>query len=259
MNNLLNPLVFWLISARLGGFLTFCPGFYSDEMPAPHTMKALLVGWLSVSIMPSVLVPRALLTATIPDLLAAMICEFLLGMGAALALRLVFASVRIGGTLMDSELSFLSAEQFNPAISMHGGVMNRFLGLSALFYFWVLDYASLLIFAVAKSFALVPLGSLQLGMSGNYSLLVKLGSNSFVSGLVIAAPIIAMMFFLNVTIGFLARLVQGINVFFESFTLRIIVGSLGIILFLPLILMMVRNQIEKMLPTLNAFFQNAAL
>ncbi len=123
----------------------------------------------------------------------------------------------------------------------------------------MLDYASLLIFAVAKSFALVPLGSLQLGMSGNYSLLVKLGSNSFVSGLVIAAPIIAMMFFLNVTIGFLARLVQGINVFFESFTLRIIVGSLGIILFLPLILMMVRNQIEKMLPTLNAFFQNAAL
>lgn len=256
MSQFMNPLLFWLVGARLSGFILFCPGFGSDEMPAPRPFKALLIGWLTMAMLPTVGVPKGKLLG-LPDVAVAMGCEFILGLGAALALRLLFSAVRIGGTLIDSELSFLAAEQFNPMISIQGGLFNRFLGLAGLYYFWTLDYAPLLLMGLHKSFLLVPLGSLQVGL-GNYDMLVRLGSNAFVSGLVIAAPIIAMMFFLNVSIAFLAKLVQGINIFYESFTLRIIVGSAGVIFFLPLILMTVRNEMAKMIPTFSNYFQNCA-
>jgi flagellar biosynthetic protein FliR len=109
-----------------------------------------------------------------------------------------------------------------------------------------------------KSFQLVPLGSLQTGI-GNYNLLVRLGGNAFVSGLIIAAPVISIMFFVNVSIGFLAKMVQGINVFYESFTMRIIFGTMASIFFLPLILTTVRIEMEKMIQVFSAFFQGAAI
>lgn len=256
MSQLVNPLLFWLVGSRLSGFILFCPGFGSDEMPAPRMFKALLIAWLTMAMIPAVALPKGVFL-TLPDVGAAMACEVLLGLGAATALRIIFSAVRIGGTLIDSELSFLAAEQFNPMISIQGGLFNRFLGLAGLYYFWMLDYASLLMMGLHRSFQLVPIGSLQVGI-GNYNMLIRLGANAFVSGLVIAAPIIAMMFFLNVSIAFLAKLVQGINIFFESFTMRIIVGTAGAIFFLPLILMTVRNEMAKLIPTFSAFFQNAA-
>lgn len=256
MNPMAQPLLFWLVGSRLSGFILFCPGFGSDEMPVPRTFRALLIGWLTLSMLPSVGLPSGAFLG-LPDLVVAVGCEFLLGLGAALALRLIFSAVRIGGTLIDSELSFLAAEQFNPMISIQGGLFNRFFGLAALYYFWTLDYASLLLLGLHKSFQMVPLGALQIGLE-NYDLLVRLGANAFASGLIIAAPIIAMMFFLNVSIAFLAKLVQGINIFYESFTMRIIVGSTGAIFFLPLILMTVRNEMAKMIPAFSTYFQNAA-
>lgn len=257
MSQFVNPLLFWLVGSRLSGFLIFCPGFGSDEMPVPHPFKALLTVWLTITILPAVGQP-AQPVLSMPEVLGAVACEFLLGLGSAIALRWIFAAIRFGGTLIDSELSFLAAEQFNPMISIQGGLFNRFLGLAGLYYFWAMDYSTLLLFSLSKSFVLVPIGSLQAGL-GNFDLIVKVGANSFVNGLIIAAPIIALMFFLNVSIAFLAKLVQGINIFYESFTLRIIVGSAGALFFLPLMLMSVRTVMEQMIPTFSNYFQNAAL
>lgn len=251
-----NPVAFWLVSGRLSGFIAFCPGFGSDELPAPNAFRALLIGWLTFAMLPGTVLPKSAV-ASLPDMMIAVGCEFLLGLGSALALRFVFTSVSIGGMLIDSELSFLAAQQINPMISISGGVFHRFLPLAALYYFWSLDYATLFLFALHKSFQMVPLGSLQAGL-GNYDLLVRLGGNAFAGGLIIAAPIIAIMFFVNVGIAFLAKLVQGINIFYESFTMRIIIGTLAAVFFLPLILTTVRIEMEKMIQVFSAFFQGAA-
>jgi flagellar biosynthesis protein FliR len=79
-------------------------------------------------------------------------------------------------------------------------------------------------------------------------LLIKISSGIVMGGLMIAAPLIALMFFVTTAVGFLVRAVQGLNLFVESIGLRLLIGGAGLLIFLPLILNMARGQMERLLP-----------
>ena len=63
---------------------------------------------------------------------------------------------------------------------------------------------------------------------------------------------------LKLTLGFLARTVQGLNLFSEVFTLKIVVGLLGIITLLPLFFLLMRIELEKIVPLSSQYFKLSA-
>jgi len=85
--------------------------------------------------------------------------------------------------------------------------------------------------------------------------MVRLCGELFAAGLIIAAPIAVLCFIVTMALGFLSRSVQQLNVFNESFTLRVVVGGSGIVIFLPLILELSRFGLERMLPAAADYFQ----
>jgi len=132
--------------------------------------------------------------------------------------------------------------------------MGRILMLMGLAYFWVSDYLSALLVGIQQSFRVLPLGSVGVTQA-SLDLMIRLSAELFAAGLIIAAPIAILCFIVTMSLGFLSRSVQSLNVFNESFTLRVVVGGSGVVLFLPLLLELSRFGLERMLPAAADYFR----
>jgi len=246
-----NIVVFWLLATRLTGFFLLAPGV--QDMQVPKLVRVSVIVWLACFMTPLVPAPPAI-NLSWGNLIGAVGMEFLFGLGLGMVTRLVLSSLQLGGSLMDNDLSFSAAQQLSPTAGISGGVMGRVLMLIGLAFFWYSDYLSALIVGIQQSFRVLPLGSAGV-TEASLNLMVRLCGELFAAGLIIAAPIAVLCFIVTMALGFLSRSVQQLNVFNESFTLRVVVGGSGIVIFLPLILELSRFGLERMLPAAADYFQ----
>lgn len=247
----LDIVAFWLLATRLSGFFLLAPGV--EDMQLPRLVRVAVVVWLSCFMTPLVAMPAGFVM-TWSNLLISVLMEFLYGLGLGLVTRLVLTAVQIGGSLMDNDLSLSAAQQLSPSLGISGGVMGRILILVGLAFFWFSDYLSALLVGIRQSFRVLPIGSVGI-TNASMELMIRLGAELFAAGLIIAAPIAVLCFIVTMSLGFLSRSVQSLNVFSESFTLRVLVGGAGVVLFLPLILELCRFGLERMLPAAADYFQ----
>jgi flagellar biosynthetic protein FliR len=250
----LNIAVFWLLATRLTGFLMLAPGI--QDLQVPKLVRVAVIVWLSCFMTPLVPAPVAFDLSWI-GLATAVVLEFLFGLGLGLVTRLVLSALQTGGALMDNDLSLSAAQQLSPSAGISGGVMGRVLMLIGLAFFWASDYLSALLVGIQQSFRVLPLGTVGL-TEASLDLMVRLTGEVFAAGLIVAAPIAVLVFIITMALGFLSRSVQQLNVFGESFTLRVVVGGTGIVLFLPLLLDLSRFGLERMLPAAADYFRAVA-
>ena len=251
MISLFNIVIFWLLAARLTGFFLLAPGVL--DLQVPKLVRAALVVWLACFMTPAVSqAPAVDLSWT--GLACGIATEFLFGLGLGFVTRMVLSAVQIGGSLMDNDLSLTAAQQLNPQAEISGGVMGRVLMIVALSYFWVSDYLSAILVGIEQSFRVLPLGAATV-TGASIDLMVRLCSELFEAGLLIAAPIAVLIFIVTLALGFLSRSVQGLNVFGEAFVIRVIVGGGGVVFLLPLLLLLTRFGMERLLPAAADYFR----
>jgi flagellar biosynthetic protein FliR len=251
MSFMLNIVTFWLLATRLTGFLLLAPGI--QDMQVPKLVRVSAIVWLSCFMTPLVPAPTYL-GLDWGSLLAAISMEFLFGLGLGLVTRLVLSALQAGGSLMDNDLALSAAQQLSPTAGISGGVMGRILMLVGLGYFWMSDYLSALIVGIQQSFRVLPLGAVGI-TAASLEVMTRLTGEVFAAGLIIAAPIALLCFIVTMALGFLSRSVQQLNVFNESFTLRVVVGGAGVVIFLPLLLDLSRFGMERMLPAAADYFR----
>ncbi len=252
MSLFFDPITLWLIVTRLSGWMILAPGF--TEINAPMMVRAFFLIWLSVLLMP-LIGPAAVHIYSLPDLVAVMLTEFMIGAGFGLTLRIIFAGIYFGGTLIDAELGLLAAQQLNPFAPQSSGFFSRLFLLVSILFFWLEDYFRIVIVALRESFVLIPLGTLA-EPHFDMEMFTRLSAGIFIGGIVFAAPIMALMFFVNITLGFLARAVHGINIFAEGFIIKIVVGFLGVFYFMQLMFRFVRLQLDATIPMSHKYFQS---
>jgi len=252
MISILNMVVFWLLAARLSGFFLLAPGVL--DLQVPKLVRVALIVWLACFMTPLVSRPPAV-SFTYVGIAGGLALEFVFGLGLGFVTRLVVSAVQVGGSLMDNDLSLSAAQQLNPqAPGLSGGVMGRVLMIVALSYFWVSDYLSAILVGIEQSFRVLPLGAATV-TGASIDLMVRLCSELFEAGLLIAAPIAVLIFIVTLALGFLSRSVQGLNVFGEAFVIRVIVGGGGVVFLLPLLLLLTRFGMERLLPAAADYFR----
>ncbi|GEM_PF-2649985 len=250
-----NPLTFMLLAARLSGLLLALPGV--NETNVPRFVRVAIILWITVLLVP--LLPDPTLSAMLAvDAVYHVACEFVVGIGQGMIVRVIFSGFQFGGAIVDSELGYTAAQQINPYNPLSGGVFARVFMLAGLFYFWALDYLPLTVEALRGSLDLLPLGTVSnpLGDVQNW---VRLVASTIVGAVVLCAPVFALNFCITIALGFLARAVQGINIFYENFTFKLVLGLAGVTLvFLPILLYIIRVQMETIVPEMTRFFQSLA-
>jgi flagellar biosynthesis protein FliR len=167
--------------------------------------------------------------------------ELVIGVLMGLAVRLIFFALDLAAQILAIEIGLNASPEFDPAANAAGNPLG-----SGLFYLGLIIFVAgghyAVIFAFARSFELVPPG-LQAPDTAFVGQVVTHTARIFQMGVLMAAPIMATNFLVNLGFSILGRVVPRMNVFILSFSVRILAGFAMLIFATGLIAHYIMQQI----------------
>lgn len=157
-----------------------------------------------------------------------------IGLAMGFAVRLVFAAVELSGEIIGLQMGLNFASFFDPASNAQVSAVARFFGNISMLLFVVINGHLMVLMAVVKSFDSFPVGGNFLQAIGQMRL-HELGASLFSSALWIALPMIALLLFVNLTLGIISRVAPQMNIYAVGFPVTLTVGMLGITATLPML------------------------
>ena len=169
-----------------------------------------------------------------PEAAGAVVQQVGVGLAVGFAVRLVFAAVELAGEMIGLQMGLSFASFFNPSSSSQLSAVASFFSNISMLLFVVINGHLMVLMAVVKSFEAFP-------VNGNFidavmqMQLHTLGSGLFSSALWLALPMMALLLFVNLTMGIISRVAPQMNIFAVGFPVTLTVGMLGIAATLPML------------------------
>lgn len=234
---------FLFVILRVGAFILFAPILGSRQFPVLVKIGFILL--LSLTIYPMVgdYIPPS--PKGLFELSTYFFVELLIGLAIAFASRLVFTAVQIGGTMVDFQMGFGVVNVIDPQTETQVSITAQFQNIFAILLYLAVNAHHFTILALVESFQLINIQAFSFDGTA-MGLMMKLFSDTFIIGVKIAAPIMAILFFISVGLGLVARTVPQMNVFIVGFPLQIGAGLIMIGLSMSFFGIMIRNQLGAM-------------
>jgi len=135
---------------------------------------------------------------------------------------------------MSFQMGMAIANVFDPATSAQGAIIAQFASVLAMLLWLDAGAHHAFILALADSFRVLPIG--QPWSFQGWGLLNDAAAQMFELAVRLMAPVVLLLFFVNVALGLTARAVPQIQVFFVSFPITLGVGLLTLSLSLPAVI-----------------------
>jgi flagellar biosynthetic protein FliR len=222
--------VFWPFLRILAVF-TAAPVLSNKATPARTRIALSFV--IALAVQPA-LPESTLVSLNGPEALAAVAQQVLVGLAIGFAVRLVFASVELAGELTGLQMGLNFASFFDPLNGGQSSAVARFLAHIAALLFVVLNGHFMVASVVIRSFERFPVDGNPLESLKRLPL-HHLGADMFAYGLSIALPMVGILLFVNIVLGFLSRIAPQMNVFAIGFPVTLTAGLIGIAATLPML------------------------
>lgn len=158
-------------------------------------------------------------------MLLVLLKEVLIGILMGMIVRFAFSMVEFAGQLMASEIGLTSSIIFNPleehSSSLFSVILFYFMGT----LFFITGAHKEIILALAKSYEYAGVGY-QWGNIRPLNALIDASTLIFSVGFKLAAPLMTLNFAITFSFAILGKAAPKINVFFISFSVRILMGLL---------------------------------
>jgi len=221
---------FVLTALRVGGLLLVAPAWSAKSVPM--RLRTALLVIFAVMLLPGALesTERAQLAITPATFLAETAIGFALGFAAAL----VVAGAEFAGELATNTIGLSGAAIFDPANNTQTPLLASFMQLMMLTLLLIAGGHIMMLQAIARSFAVLPLGA-PIALDQGFLPLVKAGSTIFASGLQFASPVMAAVLLTNLALAILGRAAPQLQIMSLAFPLQIgiglitFAGSLGLV------------------------------
>ncbi|MBT5027347.1 MAG: flagellar biosynthetic protein FliR [Nitrospinaceae bacterium] len=221
---------FLFIFFRVGALILFVPVLGSKQIPM--TMKVGFILFIAIVIFPLVQNQPLPEPQSIFELAIYLTADVTIGLGIAFIARLIFGAVQVAGTVVDFQMGFGVVNVIDPQTDTQVSVTAQFHNILAILVFLAIDAHHFIIQAIVDSFFIINPAEVSFsGITPEYML--HLFSGTFTTAVKIAAPIMAILFFLSVGLGLVARTVPQMNVFIVGFPLQIGVGLVMVGLSMP--------------------------
>lgn len=172
-----------------------------------------------------------------------MVREIVMGVVLGFAVLLVFVGVQFAGQLVGLQMGYGIVNVIDPQSSEQVSIIGQFLNLLALLGLLTLNGHHMILTGLVKSFTAVPLGGVVF-KEPVITKIIGLSGTVFIIALKISAPILVALFLVSVAMGILARTVPQMNVFIVGFPVQLAVGTLVLMLSLPLFFRLVERLIR---------------
>ncbi|MGI9516410.1 MAG: flagellar biosynthetic protein FliR [Pirellulaceae bacterium] len=240
-------LSFALILVRLATFWTFVPVWTALRPPRMvklGLMLSLSVFWFTSQGGPG---DAVLLWATDSQnwalLIVLVVRELVLGGLLAFTFHIFFIPMQIAGAYIGQELGLSLATMTDPSSGAINNIVATILQSIAVVMFFLLDLHHFLVWTIDVSFQLVPVGQpWDLGAA-------QMGAHAFAeltaAGMSIAMPVAVVMMLGLIALLVLARAVPSLNLFSIGLSIRLLLGLLAMLIFLPQIWNALHAQLES--------------
>jgi len=243
---------FSIVLTRVVGVLSVAPIFGAGQVPIRVTSA------LSV-LVTFVLYPVVAAQMPAGDLglagdMMLILRESAIGLALGFVSHTAFAGVQVAGQFMGFQMGFSAGEVADPMSG--GGQIN----LNAQFYtilttltFVIIDGHHWFLLALSRSYEVVPVGGFT--FSGDLmASLLRMFVRFYMLGAQMAVPMVACLVLASAAMGIVAKTVPQINIMQMGFALRIAIGVVCMITFLPLfhvqmrqLLVALRDQLSQVL------------
>lgn len=223
--------VFLLILVRMAGLFLMSPVFGRQNLPA--YFKVGLSLFLSYLVFSNKFLTLGIEVSSFLEYGLLILREVLVGYVMGFITTLVFSAIWTAGQLIDTQIGFGIVNVIDPHSNIQVPLMGNFKNILALLTFFTLDGHHTLVKLIFGSYDIIPLGAAAI--TGDLTgLTVRFFANSFVLAIKIALPIIAITFLSEVAFGVLIRTVPQMNIFIIGIPVKIFIGLVAILVFIPI-------------------------
>ncbi len=210
-----------LVFVRASALLYSLPVFSSRAVPVLiRGMLALLLAWVVTP-----LADARPVEANVPALVLATVHSALIGFTLGLGVRFVFGAVEFAGHLVATEIGLAMSQGLDPTTNNNATVVQSMFTQMAMLLFFASGLYRDVLSAFVRSFSIQPAGATVFHIT-SVEVAVNASASIFFVALQMAAPILAVSFLINLSFAILGRVVPRMNVFMDSFAVRILGGLL---------------------------------
>jgi flagellar biosynthetic protein FliR len=145
--------------------------------------------------------------------------------------RLIMSALETAGFLIATQTGLAFATTFDPGQGLQGAMVSTFLSLVGALLVFESGLHYLALGAISGSYTLIPPGS-ALPTADMAEMTLQLVTGAFALGLQLAAPFLVFGLVLYAALGFLARLMPQLQIFFLAMPVNILVGFVLLMTFL---------------------------
>ena len=219
MQELFTFLILLLIaSLRVGAFLISAP-FFGSRM-VPLQIRIVFSFCLGFWILDTLQFPDQN-TLLGPKLILIVLQELFIGLTVGLVLNICFAAVTLAGEKIAATSGLAFASQVDPTGGGQSPVISQIFFLFLIVVFFSVNGHLITLGLIYKSFEFYPLGQFT-----SYGELVSAGLSAsdilFKSAAIIVLPIIIVLLFVNIAIGFITKSAPQLNLFSFGFPMTLI-------------------------------------
>ena len=227
--------VFLLMLTRCSGIFLIAPFFGSLNIPI--MVRAATAFMFAVVLFPvvdglgPVDAPTSVLMYTV-----AVLKELFIGWLIGFVAYVCFSAIHMAGKVMDMQVGFAVVNVMDPTSGQQIPLIGSFLYNLGIIVFLVTNGHHMIITALAESFRVVPLLTMQPNLSLTM-IMVNFTNGIFVTGMKIAMPVTFAILLVNVALGILARTMPQMNIFVVGIPLQLMVGVGVLSMLLPFYVM----------------------
>lgn len=214
-------LSFFLTVFRISIVLFLLPFFGGNSIP--KTVKATLVLILSLALWPQLSFPGEMFPGSLTGIVIMIIGELILGLILGLLVNFLFGAVQFGGQIVGFQMGFAMVNVVDPITGVSNAVTAHFLYMCTMLTFLVLNGHLQLLNAVGMSFEYIPPGGLLI-TPGLANHIFQFSNLMFILAIKIAAPIMAALFLVDLSLALISRAAPQMHVLVLGFPVKISVG-----------------------------------
>ena len=236
--------VFLLMLTRCSGIFLIAPFFGSLNIPI--MVRAATAFMFAVVLFPvvdglgPVDAPTSVLMYTV-----AVLKELFIGWLIGFVAYVCFSAIHMAGKVMDMQVGFAVVNVMDPTSGQQIPLIGSFLYNIGLIVFLVTNGHHMIITALAESFRVVPLWTMQPNLSLTM-IMVNFTNGIFVTGMKIAMPVTFAILLVNVALGILARTMPQMNIFVVGIPLQLMVGVSILAMLLPFYVRFLGGMFDEM-------------
>lgn len=236
--------VIFLVFTRTGAALMVMPGF--GEAYVPPRVRLLMALAISVVVTPVVTVQMPALPAMPLELFILLFGEIVIGVFLGLIGRILLLALHTTGTVISFQVGMANAFVFDAATRQQASLPSMFLTVLGVLIIFTANLHHVMLRAVVNSYDLFTPGVMP-PIEDFSQFVSRLVADSFILGIQLAGPFMAVGLIFYLGIGLLARLMPQVQIFFIALPMQIMFGLLVVALTLSAALMWFLDSFETSL------------